>query len=663
MNSFLVLIAVSLVAGLAQGTADYGAKSGHAGGCPYSGHGSSGIVLTSTDIALIRESWAYAKDIPAIQTETLLEHFRIQPRTQALFPKFADVPLNKLPSNDAFIKQARSCVSFGLNFIVANLDNPSLLKDMLGRVDTYGKWYVDFMTKERQMQTTVEIFINVLSKEMGNRLSSAAKAAWTRAMTLVFVEMMSGKVIEVSGESAITDADISRIRKSYPAIAASSTIPPKVFLKHFEIHPSLQSLFPKFADVPVSQLMSNTEFLTQAHTCLKGLFFIVENIDNDELLTRALTRMTRATYFASYMDPIHQLDETTRLFLEVASEEVQMSDKTKAAWKKALDHVMGIMAANAPFANDVARLDNSVLTVKQKALIRDSWYLARRNADIAPKVFIRHFELHPETQAMFPRFACVAKNELMNNKFFLQAAYNCFFGLTFFVKNIDDMPLVDSLLKKFASASFYVQNPSAKQQLDETTRITMEIMKEELGTEVWTAEVADAWITLLNHVHEVLADRNELKSLSADDLNVIRDDWLIVKKNKLFGANAIIKMFKAFPSTRDLFPKFANTPTSQLTYDPEFLAYGNILMAGLDFMVDNIDNTRVISQALHGKNWRKWFSPNVSITQQLEETARVFLEAMDEELGSQGIPFAKRSRETWTRAWAHMNAAQAFAFV
>ena len=122
-------------------------------------------------------------------------------------------------------------------------------------------------------------------------------------------------------------------------------------------------------------------------------------------------------------------------------------------------------------------------------------------------------------------------------------------------------------------------------------------------------------------------------------------------------------MFKAFPSTRDLFPKFANTPTSQLTYDPEFLAYGNILMAGLDFMVDNIDNTRVISQALHGKNWRKWFSPNVSITQQLEETARVFLEAMDEELGSQGIPFAKRSRETWTRAWAHMNAAQAFAFV
>jgi len=43
------------------------------------------------------------------------------------------------------------------------LDNPSLLKDMLGRVDTYGKWYVDFMTKERQMQ--------VLQTFLANRLN------------------------------------------------------------------------------------------------------------------------------------------------------------------------------------------------------------------------------------------------------------------------------------------------------------------------------------------------------------------------------------------------------------------------------------------------------------------------------------------------------------
>jgi hypothetical protein len=76
--------------------------------------------------------------------------------------------------------------------------------------------------------------------------------------------------------------------------------------------------------------------------------------------------------------------------LEAAEEEVPMNGATKAAWKKALDHVMAIMARNAPFNADVPRIQASPLTNKQKALIRDSWYLARRNADIAPKVFLKY---------------------------------------------------------------------------------------------------------------------------------------------------------------------------------------------------------------------------------------------------------------------------------
>jgi len=581
--------------------------------------GAAAGVLSDNEVALIRESWAIAKDIPTIQTRTLLDHFKAHPKTQDLFPKFAGVPLDQLPSNAAFVKQARSCVSFGLNFMVANADNPSLLKDMLGRVDAFGKWYVDYMTRERQMKETVRIFMIVLEEEMGGRLSPAAKAAWNRFMTISFVEMMGDiPTIAASGKSALSATDIALVRASYGAIADNTNIPPKVFLKHFETHPKLQKLFPKFADVPVSELMSNTEFLTQAHTCLKGLFFIVNNLDNDELLTRALSKMTRPTYFASYMDPIHQLDETTRLFLEAAEEEVPMNGATKAAWKKALDHVHAIMARNAPFNADVPRIQASPLTNKQKGLIRDSWYLARRNADIAPKVFLKHFELHPKTQKMFPRFHDVPRSELMSNKFFLQAAYNCFFGLTFMVKNIDDMPLIDSLLTKFASASYYIAHPTAKQQLDETTRITLEVMKEELGTDVMTPEVSDAWKSLLNHVHEVLASRNELAPLSQDDLDVINTNWAIAKRNKQVGALTMLKMFRAHPESQSLFPKFANAPINSLAKNPEFLAYGNMLTAGLDFMIDNLADTKIISQMLVGKPWQSYFSPNVSITQQLE---------------------------------------------
>ena len=82
-------------------------------------------------------------------------HFKTHPKTQELFPKFAAVPLADLPKNLAFQKQARSCVVFGLNFIVANLDNPTLLREMLGRVDTFGKWYVDYMSQDRQMKVNM----------------------------------------------------------------------------------------------------------------------------------------------------------------------------------------------------------------------------------------------------------------------------------------------------------------------------------------------------------------------------------------------------------------------------------------------------------------------------------------------------------------------------
>ncbi len=77
------------------------------------------------------------------------------------------------------------------------------------------------------------------------------------------------------------------------------------------------------------------------------------------------------------------------------------------------------------------------------------------------------------------------------------------------------------------------------------------------------------------------------------------------------------RFFRAHPATRSLFPKFANVPDSALPSNPEFRAYGNTLMAALDFMLDNLDDTRVITQMLKGKNWQSYFAPGVSINQQL----------------------------------------------
>ena len=218
-----------------------------------------------------------------------------------------------------------------------------------------------------------------------------------------------------------------------------------------------------------------------------------------------------------------------------------MNSAVKAAWKKALDHVMAIMARNAPFSTEVARVPPSPLTGRQKSLIRDSWTFVRRNVEIAPKVLLKYFELHPETQSMFPRLACIAQSELMNNKYFLQVAYNCFFGITFIVKNLNDMELVESLLIKFVSPSYFVAHPISQQQLDKTTHITLQVMREELGSDIFTKEMADAWKALFDHVHKILTKENKIAALTADDLNLVSDTWGIAKRNKNFGANVILK--------------------------------------------------------------------------------------------------------------------------
>ena len=76
------------------------------------------------------------------------------------------------------------------------------------------------------------------------------------------------------------------------------------------------------------------------------------------------------------------------------------------------------------------------------------------------------FEAHPETQKMFPRLANVPFEDLRANKFFQQQVYNCLFGLTVIIKNLDSPDLVATLLRNTASPNFYVDGPSAAQQLD-----------------------------------------------------------------------------------------------------------------------------------------------------------------------------------------------------
>ena len=76
------------------------------------------------------------------------------------------------------------------------------------------------------------------------------------------------------------------------------------------------------------------------------------------------------------------------------------------------------------------------------------------------------FKAHPETQQLFPRLAKVQFSELSNNRDFQQYAYNCFFGISWIVKNLDDVDLIADQLKKHVSPAWFVEQPSTAQQLE-----------------------------------------------------------------------------------------------------------------------------------------------------------------------------------------------------
>lgn len=80
------------------------------------------------------------------------------------------------------------------------------------------------------------------------------------------------------------------------------------------------------------------------------------------------------------------LQEAARVFLEAVEEEVDLPANTKLAWQNVLTHLSAVAAAAVD--TSVTRVAESVFTADERALIRDTWAVARTNSIIAPQTFI-----------------------------------------------------------------------------------------------------------------------------------------------------------------------------------------------------------------------------------------------------------------------------------
>jgi len=603
---------------------------------------------TAEEIALIRESWPIVKKNKNVFVEFVLEHFRVHPKTQDLLPEFANLAIADMPSNKFFVQLTETYVVMAMQEIIDNLDNAGVLTDLLQCLNS--NWYVDYVSLDRQNRETLRIFYKVLESEMGDQLSEKTKAAWVKGMdyAFTFLKMRPG---QTNVNSALATNDIALVRNFYTANRNNMAIVTKALMKMFGDHPDSQKLVPALAGVPLSQLAENEDFQVLVHTCSAVATFIVTNLDNEKILNHILVQQTKPEHFVSYIHPIHQLDEVAHVILSAIKEEVSVDEATSKALENVMAYVNGIMATKVAANSDVMSTTESAVSAKDKALIRDDWVLIKFNGRIAPKIFLKMFTVHPETLSLFPQFAQVPVFELSENLDFMATSHSTMSGLSFIINNMDDTNSLTKLISKMNSPNFFIPKPTAAVPFEEMNRIVMGVLKEELGS-AFTNEHVSAWTSLMSFVNQVLEINLAIRPITSEEKLILADCMEMTKQNKKFGANMLLKMFLTHPNTQSLFPNFARVPVSSLITKPEFLAFGKMMISGIEMLVGTIDQPEVLYQLLGNKPYGQYFVADIPIDLQLEETSRLIIDAFDEELG---LRFTPITRATWKRAFLLVN--------
>ena len=79
-------------------------------------------------------------------------------------------------------------------------------------------------------------------------------------------------------------------------------------------------------------------------------------------------------------------------------------------------------------------------------------------------------------------------------------------------------------------------------------------------------------------------------------------------------------MFTYRPAVQSLFADIADVPVGELRTNSKAIAFGNMVMSGLGFMIDNIDNMKSVKPLVCGQNISKYFAPATPVKQQLQVT-------------------------------------------
>ncbi|KAK4014082.1 globin C, coelomic [Daphnia magna] len=129
--------------------------------------------LNERDEATIRSTWNTAKKNDNIGPKTFLRYFELKPEAQKMFPAFAEVDHMKLPTNEDFLAQAKSCVS-GLNSYVEHLGKNPQNCPFIAKAK--GKYH------HEDLKLLGVTLMGVLEEELGKGFTDESREAWRKGL-------------------------------------------------------------------------------------------------------------------------------------------------------------------------------------------------------------------------------------------------------------------------------------------------------------------------------------------------------------------------------------------------------------------------------------------------------------------------------------------------
>jgi len=455
--------------------------------------------LSVKDVQLVRKFYAAHRDNIAIVNKALLKMFTQHPEAQKLVPALAGVPVNKLEENEDFqvLAYYSSAVA---TFIVTNLDQEDILTHILVQ-QTKPEQFVDYIDPIYQLDETAHVILSAIREMVP--VDEETNKALENVMSYVN-GIMAQKVAPNSDTKSIVEPVVSAknkglIRATWDQMRFNSNIAPKIMLKMFSAYPETQKMFPRIADVPVSELMKNRKFLSISYSAFAGFSFIINNLDDTEMIQLQLSKVDFPGMFVfPFPGSVQQHQQTSRIVLEVFAEELGAAFTAEAAsaWTSLLDFV------SEGLVNNVAV---TPLSAADHTILKDNLKMINKDSNFGARAVHKMLLAHPKTISIFPQFANQDIATLMSNPEFLATGKMIQAGFEFFVNNLDEPNTVKRVLSHRPFENYFVSYVSIPQQLEDTTRYVIESLDEELGAR-FTPATRNVWKRACNYANSIMEE-------------------------------------------------------------------------------------------------------------------------------------------------------------